>query len=196
MRYCFIALLVLLLAGCESITSHRIEYTYVPPKESKDNQFYSVVLRLTDHLLAKMPKFQPEQTLAISSIVNLDQMSQTDDFGRQLSESMFAAFDSRGVHLVEPRLTGRFVTVPESGEFALSRKALMLTNRKIHVTYILVGSYQSSRSGLHVNVRIIRVSDHAVASAAYEFFPADIAPLVPAVREVNGGLVRDDIRPQ
>ncbi|MFM2482587.1 FlgO family outer membrane protein [Celerinatantimonas sp. YJH-8] len=194
MRYCLIGLIIALLSGCEMITDHRIEYTYIPPKESKDNQFYSVVLRLSDRILANMPKVRSSQTVAITTIVNLDKLDATDGFGRQLSESMFAAFESQGVHLVEPRLTGNLHTVPGAGEFALSREASKLANR-MHITYMLVGSYQSSRSGLHVNVRMIRLSDRAVVSAAYEFFPADIAPLVPAVRAVNGGLIRDDIRP-
>lgn len=195
MRYWLITVLIVLLSGCDMVTTHRIEYPYVPPKVSKDNQLYSVILRLADRLLDQMPRIRANQTLAISSIVNLDQLDKTDGFGRQLSESMYSAFDSRGVHLVEPRLTGHLTMVPASGEFALSRDAADLV-KKMNITYMLVGSYQPSRSGIHVNVRIIRLSDRAVVSAAYEFFPADIAPLVPAVREVNGGLVRDDIRQQ
>ncbi|MFM2485050.1 FlgO family outer membrane protein [Celerinatantimonas yamalensis] len=195
MRYCWVVLITILLSGCNMITDHRIEYTYVPPKESKDSQFYSVVLRLTDRLLARMPKVRDDQTLAISSIVNLDKFGSTDGFGRQLSESMFAAFDARGVRLVEPRVTGRLVTVPESGEFALSRNAKTLA-KKINITYMLVGSYQPSHSGLNVNVRIIRLSDRVVVSAVYEFFPADVTPVVPSVRSVNGGFVRNDIQPQ
>lgn len=195
MRYWYITLLIILLSGCDMITSHRFEYPYVPPKESKDNQLYSVVLRLTDRLLSQMPRIRDGQTIAISTIVNLDRMSTSDGFGRQLSESMYSALDARGVHLVEPRLTGRFMMVPQSGEFALSRNARDLIGR-MNITYMLVGSYQPSHSGIHVNVRIIRLSDRSVVSAAYDFFPSEIAPLVPAVREVNGGLVRDDINPQ
>lgn len=195
MRYCLIGILIALLSGCDIITHHRLEYTYVPPKKSKDNQFFSLVLRMTDRTLANMPRITSADKIAITTIASLDNLDESDGFGRQLSESMIAAFDYRGVPLIEPRLTGALKSVPQSGEFALSREASKLA-KQMNITYMLVGSYQTSRSGLHVNIRMIRVHDRAVVSAAYEFFPADIAPLVPAVRKTaNGGLIREDIRP-
>jgi TolB-like protein len=195
MRYVMLLLLGGVICGCTSSTQYIHKYPYVAPLERNDGQFYDNVNRLAVQILRSRKGWNNdyiEYGMAMTSLVNLDDLSTTSDFGRQVSEGMFAAMVAKGVNVIEPRLAGQLTMEPKNGEFVLSREAQKLA-AQMEVTFVLVGSYQQSHSGYHVNMRIVEVATQQVIAAGYRFFPADVVPVMPSVRYTNGGLVRDDI---
>lgn len=192
MRYAMLVVLGLMLFGCSTSTQHVTKYAYIAPSEKYDDELYPVVKSLAAQLLRSRKSWKEGYTMAMTSVVNLDNLSQTDAFGRQVSESLFAALSEKSVQMVEPRISSQLSMVPSEGEFVLSRESAKLVH-ELEVTYILVGSYQQSRSGYHVNVRIVALETRNVVAAGYKFFSSDVTSIIPSVRVLNGGLVRDDI---
>ncbi|WP_026971301.1 FlgO family outer membrane protein [Aliagarivorans marinus] len=196
MRYLkFLVVAVLLqgtLQGCSqnSETFHTANYTYVEPRESHDNKLYMYVDSLSKQLVDGV-EIQAGETVAISSVADLNSLEASDVFGRQMSEAMFAALDQLGVRTVEARLTGRLLFESNQGEFSLSRDAEKLRDR-MEITYLMVGSYQQSRSGRHVNLRLVHLGSQEVVSAAYEFVPNAIGITGPRVTNEKGSLERHD----
>lgn len=195
MRYAIFLFLCIGMLGCSTSTHHVTKYPYVAPRQSNDDKFYSVAKKLALQMLRSRKGWlndYSEYAIAMTSVVSLDDLSATTPFGRQVSEAMFAALVENGVNVVEPRLSNQLTMVPKNGEFVLSRESETLAAR-MEVTYVLVGSYQQSHSGYHVNMRIVELATRRVIAAGYRFFPADVVPVIPSVRFVNGGLIRDDI---
>ncbi|WP_432453543.1 MULTISPECIES: FlgO family outer membrane protein [unclassified Agarivorans] len=190
MRYTTLLLAVLALQGCNTSLHHITNYPYVEPREQQDAVLYAHVDNLSKQLTDDL-ELSATDTVAISSVVDLDNLQSSDGFGRQIAEAMFAALSREGIHTVEARLTGRLQMDPGYGEFSLSRDAELL-REQMQISYVVVGSFQRTTSGRHVNLRLVNLASQQVVSAAYQFIPNSAGASSPRVTSMNGSLQRHE----
>jgi len=62
----------------------------------------------------------------------------------------------------------------------------------MQITYVVVGSFQRTSSGRHVNMRLVELSNQNVVAAAYQFIPNMVGATSPRVTSVNGSLQRHE----
>ncbi|MEE1672865.1 FlgO family outer membrane protein [Agarivorans aestuarii] len=190
MRYTTLLIVLVALQGCNTSLHHVSNYPYVEAREQQDAALYVHVDSLSKQLTDDVDLIETD-SVAVSTVVDLDNLQSSDAFGRQVAEAMFAALSREGVNMVEPRLTGRLQMDPGFGEFSLSRDAELLRT-EMEITYVVVGSFQRTTSGRHVNLRLVELSSQAVVSAAYQFIPNMAGATSPRVTSVNGSLQRHE----
>jgi len=99
-----------------------------------------------------------------TSIVNLNDFTETTPFGRYLSEAMFYEFSQRGFPIREYRLRKAPQARGATAEFSLTRALPPLLKNQTWGA-ILVGTYLMDESGVFVNLRMVRVNGDVLRSA-------------------------------
>jgi len=107
----------------------------------------------------------------ITTITDLNTLSQSVPMGRLISEHLAHHLKVRGWKITEPRLTKEVQMTP-SGEFVLSRDPAQLTaNFGAH--NVLTGTYAVTSDGVLVNLRIVDFQTREVISTAQTRIPLD-----------------------
>ena len=145
-------------------------------KNIETNDIYNKVESLAKDLL-ESNKIAPSDmgSIAISSFVNLDNLSQTNSFGRIVSETMFNELFTKGLNIVDLRSQDK-ITINGSGEFYISRK---IDNSKLEHNYTLVGTYGFiDDKTVTINARIIDNYNKKVVASAKTILVTDNCKLV------------------
>jgi TolB-like protein len=107
----------------------------------------------------------------ITTITDLNTLSQSVPMGRLISEHLAHHLKVRGWKITEPRLTKEVQMTP-SGEFVLSRDpAQLIANFGAH--NVLTGTYAVTSDGVLVNLRIVDFQTREVISTAQTRIPLD-----------------------
>jgi len=107
----------------------------------------------------------------ITTITDLNTLSQSVPMGRLISEHLAHHLKVRGWKITEPRLTKEVQMTP-SGEFVRSRDPAQLTaNFGAH--NVLTGTYAVTSDGVLVNLRIVDFQTREVISTAQTRIPLD-----------------------
>lgn len=93
------------------------------------------------------------ETVTITSFVNLHDLTETSHFGRILSESLYSELNSAGFEVSDSR-GQKALSINKDGEFYLSRDVSKLKKEAI-TRYVLVGTYSRISEGVIINTRII-----------------------------------------
>ncbi|MEA3288796.1 MAG: FlgO family outer membrane protein [Campylobacterota bacterium] len=139
-----------------------IQQTY---SVSSSGEFDETVLILSDNLLtsSRIPS-EDIGSIAITSFVNLHDLSSTSGFGRTLAESFFNELFVRGFNVSDFRGQDA-LTVNPTGEFFITRDVNKIAN-KIQNSYVLVGTYSIIEHRVLINARIMdNMTGNIVASA-------------------------------
>ena len=107
------------------------------------------------------------ETVFVTSFVELENLQTTTEFGRLLSESMMSELHARGFTLVDFRGKDEIFT-GNKGEFFLSRRALdvKFKNYKNITPLVMVGTYSRQTRAVIINARIIEYpSGRIIASS-------------------------------
>ncbi len=106
------------------------------------------------------------QTIALSSFVNVDDMERTSTLGRLLPEQISSRLSQLGFVTAELKERGSAIFIRNrDGEFSLSRN-LPSVLKSEGFTSVLAGTYAVEPDTVYVNVRVVRVSDQAVLAGA------------------------------
>ena len=112
-----------------------------------------------------------ENTFVITTIANLNNLSETTSFGRLISENLIHEMQVRKWKVFEVRLT-KDIVVNSTGEFSLSRDV-----QKIRDVYkiggIVAGTYALTEGNIIVNVRVMDITSGIVASSGQIRMPVD-----------------------
>lgn len=107
----------------------------------------------------------------LTTITDLNTLSQSVPMGRLISEHLAHHLKVRGWKITEPRLTKEVQMTP-SGEFVLSRDpAQLIANFGAH--NVLTGTYAVTSDGVLVNLRIVDFQTREVISTAQTRIPLD-----------------------
>lgn len=146
----------------------------VESNKNVSSQLYTNIVLLSENLSEQLFKNHIQldnNSILVTSFVDLNQLNSTNDFGRQLSENMISSLHNKGFRVKEYRGQSA-ISVNSSGEFHLTRDIKKLRD-EIEANYILIGTYSFINDNtLTVNSRIIDIDNgdiYATAIALYGF---------------------------
>ncbi len=142
------------------VSNVETRYTY-----NNNGVFDDTVVQLADMLLTsnRIPK-KDMGSIAITSFVDLHNLSNTSSFGRSLSESFFNELFVRGFNIADFR-GQKALRVNPTGEFFITRDTKRIAN-KVQNSYVLVGTYTVTDNKVLINARIMdNITGQIVASA-------------------------------
>lgn len=159
----------MLFANEQSGDIELVNNNYVSNVEMKythsNGDFDDTVVQLADMLLTsnRIPQ-KDVGSIAITSFVNLHNLSSTSGFGRSLAESFFNELFVRGFNVADFR-GQRALRVNPTGEFFITRDTKRIAS-KIQNSYVLVGTYTITDNKVLINARIMdNVTGQIVAAA-------------------------------
>ncbi len=116
--------------------------------------------------------------IAITSIVNIENLQKTDKLGNVIAENLIHEMQVRGFRVVDYK-TMPNIKIGKDGDFIFSRIVKEL-KRKQKINYVLSGTYTKYRTGIAVNCRIIDIRTNVVKSTAQVFIPIGLINAVNA----------------
>jgi TolB-like protein len=128
-----------------------------------------VVSKMADQLLYNFPKKYHNETIALTSIVDLNDHTVTNWLGQTVSEQFIHELHIRQLRVIDFKLTGNIQLV-EAGEFALTRDWQKL-NKNLDVQRILTGTMSRNEEGMIFNIRIVNANTNLVESTSSAFVP-------------------------
>jgi len=128
-----------------------------------------VVSKMSEQLLYNFPKRYHNETIALTSIVDLNDHTLTNWLGQTISEQLIHELHIRNLRIIDFKLTGN-IQLTEDGEFALTRDWKKL-NKNLDVQRILTGTMSRNEEGMIVNVRIVNTDSNLVESTSSAFIP-------------------------
>ncbi len=181
--------LLSLISGCSTKSHHTShEYLgYVPDLKTVDlerNEYehrrlttiptVNNIGEATLYNAAELEKHSPNLTknIIVTSIVDVDDLQQSSDFGRLYSDSMITNFKRLGWNVIDFR-GKNLIAKTREGEFYLNRSQLKNTPADSVVFVGTYGNYYSNEihhkyhtKGLLINVRLLDKSTNQVLSAS------------------------------
>ncbi len=129
--------------------------------------------------LFKNATFKPiTGSVVITTIQNLNNLKQTNDLGRLISECLIHELQIRGFQIKDIRMVPEIVASPKKGEFILTRNPQKL-KKEIDVNYLLTGTYSVADEGVVINIRLLDLKTGLVVSTAQTIIPLnDVAFLL------------------
>lgn len=122
--------------------------------------------------LQKDIKFYTNETIVFTSLVDLNDLKESSNFGRLFSESLMTQLSRRGYKVMEYR-GDEIVTKSKKGEFKLNRARIQsIKNKDI---LVLVGTYSEIDENMIVNVRIVNKETNILVAAASAYIPSNEA---------------------
>ena len=127
------------------------------------------IVELADSLLASSRIAQADMgNIAITSFVNLHNLSKTSAFGRTLGETFFNELFIRGFNVADFRGQNA-LTINPTGEFFITRDVRKI-NKKIDNSYVLVGTFTSIDKKVLINARIMDNRTGRVVASAKTYY--------------------------
>ncbi|MFW5487172.1 MAG: FlgO family outer membrane protein [Desulfovibrio sp.] len=167
--------LLAILAGCSLKNNQTFDTSSLTTLSSKVNitseegkqlieQSYSAANTLAKVL--KDNEIPGNQTIALTSFVNVDDTALTSTLGRLLPEQISSRLSQLGFATAELKERNPVIHIRNrDGEFSLSRN-LPTVLKSEGFDSILAGSYAVGSDSVYVNVRVVRVSDQHVLAGA------------------------------
>jgi TolB-like protein len=128
-----------------------------------------IVSSMAEQLLYNLPTGYFDEAIAITSLVNLSDHSQTNWLGQTISELFIHELHIRHLPIIDYKLTGSIKVTPE-GEFAITRNWKEL-NANVDVSRILTGTMSRNEEGVILNVRIVNSITNLVESTTRAYLP-------------------------
>jgi len=127
------------------------------------------IVELADSLLASSRIAQADMGyIAITSFVNLHNLSKTSSFGRTLGETFFNELFIRGFNVADFRGQNA-LSVNPTGEFFITRDVKKI-NKKIANSYVLVGTFSTIDKKVIINARIMDNQTGRVVASAKTYY--------------------------
>ncbi len=153
-------LLLALLGACSNLNCTRLE-----PLLGGDINLVRLGRVITDQLTEKsFPPLMPrnlEQPILTTTLVNINRLDQTSQFGRTLQSHVSSRFVELGYGVKELQLRKSLLLKEHQGEFMLSRD-LSLIAEEHHAQAVVVGTYSVANRILYLSLRLVRPSDRSV----------------------------------
>ena len=137
--------------------------TYPPTMTGTRATCYDAV----DDLLAQVPTVDCGRML-VSTLVDINDVSRTSMFGRQVSEFHASRLSQRAVDVIHATVRQDHMIVRDNGQFLLSRDIQNLAADH-NAKFALVGTYGVVSEAVTVSLRLVStIDDSTVAAVDYE----------------------------
>ena len=134
------------------------------------NQLNFLVDNVVSGMLSNNQYVSKQHSIAVVSMVELDDLRSTTRLGQQISEGIVHYLHVSGYRLVDFKLTGTISVTPE-GDFIQSRDWQRLKN-EIDVDYLVSGTLDKYEGGVYLNVRMVGFHSQVVVASSQTFITA------------------------
>jgi TolB-like protein len=179
MKKTLMACWILLVAGCSTgfdpdlkslFTKDLLSFNYdgnPPPK----NELAWLIEDMVAEMLSNNQFVGKQNAIAVTSIVNLTNLAETNRFGHQITEGIIHYLHSNGFRVVDFKLTGTIQVTPE-GDFIHSRDWEELKGEQ-SIDYLVSGTLDQYDSGLYISVRMVGLQSQVVVASSQAFVSAE-----------------------
>lgn len=105
------------------------------------------------------------QTVAVSTFVDIDRLNRSNTFGRFLAEGLIEGMTRRGLAVVETRAAKRILVQPNVGEHSLTREADEAAEGG-PIDAVILGTYTRAGETVYVHARMVLPESRRVVSVA------------------------------
>ena len=128
-----------------------------------------VVSKMADQLLYNYEIPFNQESIALTSLVDLRDHNNTSWLGQTISEQFFHELHIRKLSVIDYKLMGN-IQVTKNGEFGMTRDWKKL-KKDVNVGRILTGTLSRNDEGVIVNIRIVNALSNLVESTSSAFIP-------------------------
>ncbi|ROH86167.1 hypothetical protein ED236_06870 [Pseudomethylobacillus aquaticus] len=154
-----------MLLGCNTYSSNLRNKNI--SGEEFINRNHKAVDSLTTQMSGKVHKDYP---IVISTIVNMNQLSQTSSFGRLLTEQISGRFTQQKYSVVEMKMRNDVLIKDDQGEFLLTRELKDLAT-SVSSQAVVVGTYAVNGTDVFVNLKVVQPNTNLVLAASSYSIP-------------------------
>lgn len=160
----------LLLGACAGTPHHAPAQQQVPsirnPLIASNYQAAEVLIKQLNAQTTSI------QSLIVTTIVNIDELSTSSTFGRLSSEQIAAHFAQTGYSIVEMKLRDFVYMQQNQGELMLTRE-IQEVAKKHNAQAIVAGTYALGSDRVFVNLKVIQPNTNLVLAVHDYSFPLD-----------------------
>jgi len=173
MKNLFLALFLNTLVLIPTVYGENLSYY----NDSTQNNVSKHLKDIAHHIAQQLNKsknsdYIKTRTLAILSIVDIEDFKRTSDLGKRISENLIYEMQISGYKVLDYKATNS-ITIDDKGEYLFSR-AIKDLKKQRKVTYALSGTYTRYRDSLSINCRIIDITTSIVVATANLSIPKSI----------------------
>jgi len=170
MKKIFLVILLVVLANLQAESFD----TYDATTQNNISKYYKDISHSIARQLNKSPNapYIRTKTLAILSIVDIENLKNASDLGKRISENLIYEMQTYGYRVLDYKATNS-ITIDNNGEYLFSR-AIKDLKKQRKVTYALSGTYTRYRDSLSINCRIIDITTSIVVATANLSIPKRI----------------------
>ncbi len=153
--------LSLSLVGC---FSNGYRYTNYPPNHfiAQNNR---AVNSISQQLLAKRKvAWGSMSPLVIATVVNMDDLSKTSQFGRLLTEHVAARFAQLHYNIVELKLDKAVMMKTEQGEYVLTHDVQKVVD-SAKAKGVVIGTYAENMNDVYINLKVVDPTNSVIIGA-------------------------------
>ncbi len=159
-----------LSAGENYPSSRKVQFFEFGTNANAAGYVNQIVSAIADQLAQNKDFANIKDTpIAVTSIVNIENLQKTDKFGNVIAENLIHEMQVRGFRVVDYK-TMPTIKIGKKGDFIFSRIVSELKKTQ-KINYVLSGTYTKYRTGIAVNCRIIDITTNVVKSTAQIFVP-------------------------
>jgi len=157
-----------------SILNSKSLSIYDSSRQNNVSKYFKDISHAIAQQLNKSPNsaYIKTKTLAILSIVDIENLKKTSDLGKRISENLIYEMQTAGYKVLDYKATSS-ITIDAKGEYLFSR-AIKDLKKQRRVTYALSGTYTRYRDSLSINCRIIDITSSIVVATANLSIPRSI----------------------
>ncbi len=113
-------------------------------------------------------QLDPQRSLLVATLVNVDRLEQSSRMGRIFSEQIAGRLVQRGVLVTELKLRENVSLQPYQGELLLSRE-LSEVSKEHDAQAVVVGTYAVSAQTVYISLKLVNpVGNTTLAASDYE----------------------------
>lgn len=166
------SLAILLLTFFQSLNAYETSYA-VTSTQNTPGYLNQVASTLADQL-AQNKDFKDiyNTPIAVMSIVNLEDFSQTTKTSNIVTENLIHEMQIRGFKVIDYKVMPS-IKIGKENDYIFSRDLKDLRSKQ-NINYALSGTYTLYKNGMSINLRIVNIQNNIVLSTAQAFIPKRI----------------------
>lgn len=126
-----------------------------------------------DHLLKNLKQeLSRDKTILVASLVNVESLEQSSNFGRIMAEFISSRLSQRGYSVTELKFRNSVFIKKGGGEFLLSRELEAISSAH-DAEAVVVGTYTGTKHELYVSTRIVNAKTGMIVSSFDYQLPLD-----------------------
>lgn len=171
-NFILVVISLFLINGCAS-SFQQVSASEPTYNDAATSKFVQENYKAVDALVASLTRQLDNRIpLIVSTIVNIDELTESSRLGRTISEQIGTRLTNTGYQVVELKLRSNIFVKRSEGELMLSREVSEVM-RNHRAQAVVVGTYSVANNFVYVNLKVVSNFDNVVIAAHDYILPVD-----------------------